>query len=194
MNTLIVALTGASGIVYGLRLLEHLSVLKKKYGKVYALYSENAQKVALIEEGLNLADYLASLGVDAVFSWKNLDSPIASSSRLVNSEMVIIPASLNTIAKIASGVQDTLVTRVACNILRLRKTLVLVVRDTPLSPIDLRNLYRLAIAGAIVLPAIPAFYPKPKSVTDIVDFVVGKVMDVLGVEHELYKRWKPNSE
>lgn len=190
MNSLVVALTGASGIVYGLRLLEQLPVLKKKYAEVYAVYSENAQRVALAEEGLDLAEHLLKLGVDSVYSWKDIDAPIASSSRLVNSDMVIIPASLNTIAKIANGIQDTLVTRAACNILRLRRKLIIVVRDTPLSPIDLRNLYKLAIVGAIVLPAIPAFYPRPRSVDEVINFVVGKVMDVLGLEHKLYEKWK----
>ena len=189
-RTLVVALTGASGIVLGLRLLRYTDLLKKYYEHIYVVYTENATRVAMLEESLDLREYLRNLNVDAVYSGENLESPIASSSRLVYSDMVIIPASLNTVAKISSGIQDNLVTRAARNILRLRGRLVIVIRETPLSTVDLWNLYKLSREGATILPAMIAMYPKPKSVDDLLEFVVGKVLDVLGIPHSLYERWR----
>lgn len=189
----IIALTGASGIIYGIRLLQQTSLLKKSYREVYAVYSRNAARVAEIEESTNLVEFLKSLELSGFYSSDDLEAPIASSSRLVGFDMVVIPASLNTIAKIAHGIQDNLITRSASGILRLRGKLVVVVRDTPLSAIDLENLLKLARAGALILPASPALYPKPKSLDDIINFVVGKVLDVLDIEHNLYIKWKPGT-
>ncbi len=188
--SLIIAMTGASGIIYALRLLERSSLLKSKYREIHVIYTSNAVKVALHEENLDLPGFLSkATGVDAVYRDDDLTSRLASSSNLVSTDMVIVPASMNTVAKIANGIQDNLVTRVADSILRLRNRLIVVFRETPLSAIDLFNLYRLALSGAIVVPASPGFYIRPGSVEDLVDFIVGKVLDVLGVEHNLYKRW-----
>ncbi|MEM0001268.1 MAG: UbiX family flavin prenyltransferase [Desulfurococcaceae archaeon] len=192
-SLLIVALTGASGISYGLRLLKYTNVIRRKYDLIYVVYTENATRVASVEEKIDLRNYLLSCEVDKVYSENDLDAPIASSSRLISSDMVIIPASLNTIAKIANGIQDNLVTRAACNILRLRRKLIIVPRETPLSTIDLRNLLKLSIAGAIILPASPALYPRPRTIDDIVDFIVGKVLDVLNIDHNIYLRWGTSS-
>ncbi|MEM1832446.1 MAG: UbiX family flavin prenyltransferase [Desulfurococcaceae archaeon] len=192
-SLLIVALTGASGISYGLRLLKYTNVIRRKYDLIYVVYTENATRVASVEEKIDLRNYLLSCEVDKVYSENDLDAPIASSSRLISSDMVIIPASLNTIAKIANGIQDNLVTRTACNILRLRRKLIIVPRETPLSTIDLRNLLKLSIAGAIILPASPALYPRPRTIDDIVDFIVGKVLDVLNIDHNIYLRWGTSS-
>ncbi|MEM4850848.1 MAG: UbiX family flavin prenyltransferase [Desulfurococcaceae archaeon] len=188
-RSLIIALTGASGIALGLWFLKHVSILKSYYECIYATYTEGAMKVARIEESVDLQHYLRSLDVDAVYFENDLEAPIASSSRLVHSDMVIVPASLNTTGKIANGIQDNLVTRAAGSILRLGGKLVVVVRETPLSPIDLRNLYRLSRAGAIILPATIAMYPRPKGIEDILDFITGKILDVLGIAHSLYDRW-----
>jgi len=187
---LVVGLSGASGLVYGLRLLENIRLARAFYGRVFVVYTDNAVKVARLEEGVDLVSYLRGLeGVDGVYHSNDLSSPLASSSNLVSTDMVIVPASMSTIAKIAQGVQDNLLTRVAAGVLRLGNKLVVVPRETPLSTIDLRNLYELAEAGAVVLPAMPAFYIKPKSVEDLVLFIVGKVFDALGVEHFLYPKW-----
>ncbi len=188
-SNLIVALTGASGISYGLQLLKHIGTARNKYEFVYVVYTENALRVARVEENVDLGNLLSLYKIDAVYSEKDIDAPIASSSNLICSDMVIIPASLNTIAKVANGVQDNLVTRTACNILRLKRKLIVVFRETPLSTIDLRNLLRLATAGATILPASPAFYPRPKSVEDMLNFIAGKVFDVLGIYHNIYPRW-----
>jgi 4-hydroxy-3-polyprenylbenzoate decarboxylase len=191
-RTLVVGLTGASGVRYGLSLLDNISLARRVYDKVYVVYTSNAAEVARLEEGVELPEYLARLsGLDGVYPSSDLSSEIASSSNLVSTDMVVVPASMSTIAKIAHGIQDNLLTRVALGVLRLRNKLVLVPRETPLSPVDLRNLYELSLMGAVVVPAMPAFYIKPKSVDDMVLFVVGKILDALGVEHSLYRRWSP---
>ncbi len=176
--------------MYGLRLLENIRFARVLYGRVFVVYTDNAAKIARLEEGVDLVSHLRGLeGVDAVYHSNDLSSPLASSSNLVSTDMVIAPASMSTIARIAQGVQDNLLTRVAAGVLRLGNKLVVVPRETPLSTIDLRNLYLLSEAGAVVLPAMPAFYIKPKSVEDLVLFIVGKVFDALGVEHSLYPKW-----
>ncbi|MCY0868704.1 MAG: UbiX family flavin prenyltransferase [Desulfurococcus sp.] len=188
--SLIVALTGASGIIYALRLLENIELARSRYRMVYVVYTSSAEEVALIEENVDLKAYLKSVkGVNAVFHESELSSEIASSSNLVNASMVIVPASMNTVSKIANGIQDNLVTRVANAVIRLRNRLIVVFRETPLSAIDLFNLYKLSVHGAIILPASPGFYIKPRSIDDLVNFIVGKIFDALGVEHNLYRRY-----
>ncbi|MEM1628387.1 MAG: UbiX family flavin prenyltransferase [Desulfurococcaceae archaeon] len=188
--SLIIGLTGASGIVYGLRLIQRIDLLKKKYARIYVIYSENARKIARIEENVDLESFLFNVnGLGGVFRSDDILSPLASSSNTFSSDMVIVPASLNTVNKIAHGVQDNLVTRVACNILRTKNKLLIVLRETPLSAIDLYNLYILAVNGAIIMPASPGFYNKPKNIDEIIDFMIGKILDVLGIENNVYRRW-----
>lgn len=103
--------------------------------------------------------------------------------------MVIAPCSLKTLASIANSYQSDLLTRTASNFLRLRKPLVLLIRETPLSTIDIINMLKASVAGSIIVPAAPAFYTIPKDVKDFVDYVVGKVLDVVGIENNLYPRW-----
>ncbi len=188
---LIIGLTGASGIQYAIRLLNHVDLVRRKYGEVAAVYTDSAVKVARVEAGIDdLHKYLEELYLDGVYGSGDWMAPIASSSRLIYSDMVIVPASMNTVAKLASGIQDNLLLRAASSILRLRRRLVVVFRETPLSPVDLENLYRLAVEGAIILPASPGFYGNPRGVEDLLDFIVGKIMDVLGIENNLYRRWR----
>lgn len=189
-SVLIVAMTGASGIKLSLWFLKYVNIVKSVYDCVFVVYTKNAEKVAELEEGIKLRDYLLSLDVDAVYSSEEMESPLSSSSRLVNADMVILPASLNTIAKISNGIQDNLVTRAACNILRLRRKLIVVVRETPLSIIDTRNLYLLSKAGGIILPATIALYPKPTKIEDLYDFLTGKILDILSINHNVYIRWR----
>lgn len=186
---LIVGITGASGAIYALRLLEKLEYLRKAYVNVFVVYTRKAAEIAALELGIELGAKAKELGADAVYGESDMSSPLSSSSNLVSTDMVVVPASVNTIAKLAAGEQDNLLLRAALGVLRLRNRLVLVPRETPLSTIDLRNMYRLSAMGAIVLPACPGFYTRPKSLEDLVDFVVGKILDALGVDHDLYPRW-----
>lgn len=147
-----------------------------------------AQRVALHEEGVDLGEALKSLG--ARLYWEDeIDAPYASSSRAVDA-MVVAPCSTRTLAAIAAGLSDNLVTRAALAHLRLGRRLILVIRETPLGVAELRNMLRVAEYGATVLPAAPGFYHHPRSVDDMVDFIVGKILDVLGIEHGLYSRWR----
>lgn len=179
MNT-VVAITGASGIIYGVRLLESLP------GKKTVIVSDDAERIAGVELGI---------GKEKIYSiasnhYENSDmfSPLASGSVMFDS-MVIAPCSTSTMSKISCGIADNLITRVASVALKERRKLVLLIRETPLSSIHLENMARLSTAGAIIMPASPAFYPRPKSVDEVVDFVVGRVLDELGVKNDLYRRW-----
>ncbi len=177
-------MTGASGIVYGVRLLEYLKTRQEI--KTFLIISEGAKKVIELETNFKI-NYIEKLA-DYSFNESDFTAPIASSSFLVDG-MVIIPASMKTLAAIAHGFDNNLITRAADNILRLRKPLVIVPRETPLSPIHLENMLKLSKSGAVILPACPGFYTKPKRIEDLIDFIVGKVLDNLGITHDLYERW-----
>lgn len=123
----------------------------------------------------------------------DLAASAASGSSLVKA-MIVCPCSMGTLARIAAGVSGNLIERAADCMLKERRPLVLVPRETPLSTIHLQNMLRLSKAGAVILPAMPAFYHKPSSVEEMVDFVAGKVLDVLGVENNLFKRWKKEGD
>jgi 4-hydroxy-3-polyprenylbenzoate decarboxylase len=179
MNT-VVGITGASGIVYGLRLLESLP------GRKTVIVSEEAERIADVELGVSKREMISK--ADAHYENDDLFSPLASGSVSFDS-MAIVPCSTSTMSKIACGISDNLVTRVASVALKERRKLVLLIRETPLSAIHLENMHKLSLAGAVIMPACPAFYPEPKSVGDMVDFVVGRVLDELGVDNDLYKRW-----
>ena len=176
----IVGITGASGIRYGHRLLECLTCDSS------VIVSSEAAAMLQGEADVT-ADQLESLA-GAAYGNDDLWSPVASGSVKFDA-LVIVPCSMSTLSKISCGIADNLISRVASVALKERRKLVLVPRETPLSTIHLQNMTRLSEAGAVVLPACPAFYPQPKSVDDIVDFVVGRVLDQLGLEHELYTGW-----
>ncbi len=125
---------------------------------------------------------------ERVYSDEEIEAPIASSSNAPDA-VVVAPCSQAMLAKIAHGLAEGLAARVALVALRLRRPLVLVIRETPLALIDAFNMFLAALSGATLLPASPGFYHKPKSIDDLIDFVVGKVLDVLGLKHELYERW-----
>ncbi len=183
---IVLALTGASGIIYGVRLAEHLS---NAGVELYSIVTDSALKVANSE-------YLSSdklIGVlrkysKAVYSENDFMSPLASSSFIVDA-VVVAPCSLKTLSDIANSRQDTLVSRVAGIALRTRKKLILLIRETPLSTIDIMNMLKASISGAVIMPASPAFYGHPESLVDLIDFICGKIMDLLGIENDIYVRW-----
>ena len=184
------ALTGASGIIYGVRLAE---ALEQHVNTLYLIYTRGALEVARYELGVLEEDLRKMLGKHGVvYREDDYSSPLASSSNAPEA-MVIAPCSMKTLASIAYGFQNNLVVRSSLNVLRLGRRLILVPRETPLGVVELEAMLRVAKAGAIVLPASPAFYHKPSRITDLVDFIVGKVLDVLGIEHKLYVRWSPKT-
>ena len=178
--TIVIAITGASGVAYGARLLE---VLK---GHITLIVSDGAGPIIEHEMGLKAKDLEER--ADAVFQNDDLSAPVASGTATVEA-MVIIPCSISTLGKVANGIADNLITRVATVCLKERWPLIVVPRETPLATVHLENMARLSAMGAIVLPASPGFYNRPQKVDDMVDFVVGKVMNVLGQEQDLLAPW-----
>lgn len=196
-KTVTVAFTGASGLPYGLRLLESLIATR---ARVFLLYSPAAQVVARQELELTLPTqpaaaasyfaerYRAEPGQLTVFGREDWMSPVASGSNPADA-MAVCPCSMGTLGSIAGGLADNLIERAADVMLKERRPLVLVPRETPLSAIHLENMLKLARAGAVILPPSPGFYGHPRTIEDMVDFVVARVLDQLGVEHELGPRW-----
>ncbi len=195
--TITLAFTGASGMPFGLRLLECLIAAQCR---VYLLYSSAAQVVAKQECQLTLPvqpreavrmfseQYGARDGQLAVFAREDWMAPVASGSNPADA-MAVCPCSMGTLGAIANGLADNLIERAADVMLKERRPLVLVPRETPLSAIHLDNMLRLAHAGAVILPPTPGFYTHPKTVADIVDFVVARVLDQLRIPHDLMPRW-----
>lgn len=193
---LVLAITGASGSPYGVRL---LNVLLRAGRTVHLVISPAAAEVFKTELGLEVdlqrfdpRMLITSPDLDPsrlhYHHFRNFQAGIASGSFLT-AGMAICPCSMGTVAAVAHGVSENLIHRAADVHLKERRKLILVPRETPLGVIQLRNLTTVAEAGAVVLPAMPAFYTKPQSVEDMVDFIVGRVCDQLGVEHRLLRRW-----
>lgn len=178
---LVIGVTGASGIVLADRLLAALND-----HETFLVISEGAKKVGSFEGYASmkpLQDAATHVYDDADFA-----APIASSSFPVDA-MAIVPASMKTLSAVAHGYADTLITRAAENTLKFGKPIVVCPRETPLSLSALENMTALKRAGALICPPVLAVYPQPKEVDDVVDFAAGKILDCLGVDHDLYKRW-----
>jgi len=197
-KTICLALTGASGMPYGLRLLECLLAAGCR---VQLLYSQAAQVVARQELDFELpsrpSDAKTALlsrfpAADpemlAVFGREEWFAPVASGSNPPDA-MIVCPCSMGTLAAIAQGLADNLIERAADVVLKEGRKLVLVPRETPFSAIHLENMLRLARAGAVILPPNPGFYHHPKTVQDIVDFVVARILDQIRIPHTLMQRW-----
>ncbi|WP_159879224.1 MULTISPECIES: flavin prenyltransferase UbiX [Aquitalea] len=196
-QTVTVALTGASGLPYGLRLVDSLISAGVR---VWVLYSQAAQIVAKQEMDLHLpsrpaevAQWLqqrsgAKAGQLAVFGREEWFAPVASGSNPADA-MVVCPCSMGTLAAIAHGMSDNLIERAADVSIKEGRKLILVPRETPLSVIHLENMLKLARLGAVILPPSPGFYTHPASVDDMVDFVVARILDQLRVPHSLMPRW-----
>ncbi len=177
---IIVAVTGTSGIVLAKRLLQNLSD-----HDTYLISSNMAGTVAAYE-GVDLDEMKKT--ARHVYTENELDADIASSSHSIDS-MVVIPCSMKTLSAIANGFCSNLITRAAENILKMGRKLIVVPRDTPLSLAAIENMGKLKMAGAIILPPNVAYYHNPRTLDDVTDFFVGKVLDVLNIEHDLYKKW-----
>lgn len=181
---LVIAITGCSGVVYGVRLLE---ACRKLGIETDLIVSQAAEKLLELELGKTIKDIrkLATRN----YPQDDLAAPLASGS-VKTDGMVIAPCSMKTLGAIASGIADNLITRAADVTLKEGRPLVLVPRETPLNLIHLENMVKLKRAGATILPAMPGFYYKPKEISELIDFIVGRILDVLGVEHKLYRRWQ----
>lgn len=192
---IIVAITGASGSVYGLRL---ISELLKAGTRISLILSPAGLQVLNHETGVDwpadikeqrrqVQDHFASIAIDCLAIDDFWSGPASGSAAADG--MVVIPCSMGTAGRIAAGLSNNLLERAADVMLKERRLLVLVPRETPLNTIHLENLLRLSRAGAVILPAMPGFYQGPEHMADLVNFVVGKVLDQLEVEHQLFSRW-----
>jgi 4-hydroxy-3-polyprenylbenzoate decarboxylase len=196
-NTITLALTGASGMAYGLRLLE---CLLHEGLQVNLLVSQAAHLVAKQELGIalppragdlqkQLAHSLATTdGQLRVYGRDDWNAPVASGSNAADA-MVVCPCSMGMLAAIAHGMSDNLIERAADVMLKEQRRLILVPRETPFSVLHLENMLALARMGAVILPANPGFYQLPQTVEDVIDFIVARILDQLGVAHELMARW-----
>jgi 4-hydroxy-3-polyprenylbenzoate decarboxylase len=194
MSVYTVAITGASGAIYGLTLLDHLTAAGHEIALVV---SPDGVTVLREETGVDwsgkpstVRQVLARRYGERVTWWEPSDfyAPIASGSHLTDG-MIIAPCSMKTVAAVAHGLSSGLIERAADVTLKERRSLIVVPRETPFSPIHLENLLTLSRAGAHVVPAMPAFYHHPKSIDDLVSFVVARVLDHVGVVHTLIPRW-----
>jgi 4-hydroxy-3-polyprenylbenzoate decarboxylase len=191
-----VALTGASGSIYGLRLAEQLCL---SGFQVTFSASCSGTSVCREETGLDLSGDLDK-ALQRLYSHLEINSGIhlvhpddlfsaAASGSSAPEALVVCPCSMGTLARIAAGTSGNLIERAADVMLKERRPLLLVPRETPLSDIHLENMLKLSRAGARIIPAMPGFYGRPESILDLADFMVGKIMDLLGIENELYTRW-----
>ena len=202
MGTYTIAITGASGSIYGVRLLKYL--LEKKH-TVYLTITKEGGLILKEEMGFNWQGYQKEIEKKIkgdlklkeiklhYFSEDNLSASISSGSVKVDA-MVVIPCSMKTLSGIACGYANNLVERAADVMLKERRTLIIVPRETPLNSIHLRNMLTLSEIGVKIIPAMPAFYSCPKKIDDLVDFMVGKVLDSLGIENSLFRRWKGSNQ
>lgn len=182
---IIVGFTGASGIIYGWRLVK---VLKSLGYNVWTIVTKEAVRVGVFECHERVFEQLKDLSNGFCYA-DDWDCPLSSGSFIFHS-MIIAPCSLRTLAAIACGNADNVLVRAAVNAIRLGRKLVLVVRETPWSSIDYENAAKLSKLGVVVMPASPAFYHGPKNILDLVDYIVGRVLEVLGIDHELYLSWE----
>ena len=181
---LLISIGGASGAIYGIRLLEELN---KSNIEIHLVISENAKKIIeheteySINKIKNMANY--------VYNNEDFLSPSASGSFKLDG-MIISPCSMKTLSAIANGYSATLTSRAAICCLKEGRKLILINRETPMDLPGIKNLLKAKLSGAIILPAMPAFYHKPNKIDDMVNFIVGKILDQLEISHTLFKRWE----
>ena len=180
---IIIAITGGSGVIYGIKLIESLNLLKFE---THLVISEWGEKTIKIETNLDI-NYVKKLST----SWydnKNMAAPISSGSFKTDG-MVIIPCSMKTLASIANGLDDSLISRAASVCIKENRKLVVVPRETPLSKIHLENMVKLSELGVSILPAMPGFYFHPSTIDELLFHIVGKVLDQFNIENNMFTRW-----
>ena len=180
---IVVGISGASGVQYGIRLLKVLADMKIR---THLVISKSAKQIMQIETDYSPLEVeeLAS----EVYGEKDFTASIASGSHMFDG-MIIAPCSMKTLGSIASGISDNLMTRAADVCLKEERKLILITRETPLSRIHLENMLRAQQAGAVILPACPGFYSKPQTIEDLINIMAGRALDQMGIKNELYKRW-----
>ena len=187
MDRVVVGITGASGVIYGVRLIEALNRLGVE---THLIISRTAEKILRYEVGLGVKDLEGY--VKQVYSEDQLDAPVASGSFKFKA-MAIAPCSTKTLAAIAHGLSINLITRAAEVALKERRRLILLIREAPYSLVHIRNMELATLAGAIIMPASPPFYGKPRTIDDLVNAVVGRVLELMGIENRLYPVWGGSS-
>ena len=183
---LIVGITGSTGVIYGIRMLE---VLKKLEIETHVIISEWGEKCIPMETKYTV-DYVKSLASNSS-NEKNMASSVSSGTHKVDG-MIVAPCSMKTLSAIANGYDDTLVARAAGVTIKESRKLILMVRETPFSAIHLENMLKLSRIGVVILPPVTEFYTKPQTIDDIVNHGVGKCLDQFDLEHNLYPRWGSN--
>jgi len=196
-KTFTVSITGASGSIYGIRLVEELL---KAGSNVNLVLSETGKEVLLHETGIDIRGSKEEAQKKVIRYFKpkkgtlkfldndNLFAAISSGSHKTEG-MIIAPCSMGTLGRIASGHSQKLIERTADVMLKEKRRLIIVPRETPLNQIHLENMLKLSRMNVDIVPAMPAFYQRPKTVDDMVNFVVGKVLDLIGIDHRLFERW-----
>jgi len=183
VKRLIIGITRASGVIYGIRLLE---ILQSIAIETHLILSDSAKDNITIETGYTVED--VEMLANFVYDIKNMAAPISSGS-FQTSGMVIVPCTIKTLSGIANSYSDNLIVRASDVTLKERRRLVLVVRETPLHKGHFELMSKVSDIGGIILPPVPAFYNLPQSIKDIIDHTVGKILDIMGIEHNILKRW-----
>lgn len=184
----LIGITGASGCIYGLRLIEELI---KKDHEINLVITSAGRQVIKEEIGNTFIEKFLSKYNKKIKLWEENDfsAPFISGSNTIDYQ-IIIPCSMSKLSAIANGLSRNILERTADVALKEKKQLILVLRETPLNIIHIDNMLKAAKAGALIVPAMPAFYHKPKNIDDIVNFIVGKVLSLIGIKHSLFKKWK----
>jgi len=183
MKKLVVGVSGASGVIYAFRMLEAIS------GQVesHLIISQASRTTVELETDFDIEELKAK--ATHVHETGNLAAPVSSGSFLTDG-MVIIPCSIKTLSGVANSYNDNLLTRAADVTLKERRKLVMVVRETPLHSGHLKLMVKVSEMGAVILPPVPAFYHRPRTIDDVINQTVGKILDHFGIEHALFERWK----
>lgn len=194
MKKIVIGITGASGSIYAVRLIEELL---KRGVFIYIICTENGEKVMKFETSLDIREWVEELKEKyehvKLENINDLFSGVASGSFKFDA-MIILPCSMGTLAEISNGLSKNLLCRAADVALKEDRKLIIVPRETPLNAIHLENMLKLSKLGVSILPAMPGFYHKPQSMEDLINFVVGKILDSLSIENTLFKKWEDKND